>query len=278
MMSRRIFLKNISRTGAAIGAVGFSGFADENDLSAEAGNAKGANVSATGSGEHGSSRNGQIKALAFDAYGTLFDVASVLSLCEELFPGKGSALSQMWRIKQLEYSWLRSLMGRYEDFADVTESALVFSCNSLQLALSPANRGRLMDAYLHLKPFPEVAEALKALSGYKCAILSNGSPKMLEGVVRNAGLADAFSDIISVEPVKIYKPSPHAYELGIKTLGVEKSAIGFISSNCWDAIGAKTFGFRTFWINRAGAPVDELGLQPDAKLKLLSELPALLKS
>ena len=134
-----------------------------------------------------------------------------------------------------------------------------------------------MDAYLHLKTFSEVPQALKALSGYKLAILSNGSPKMLESVVKNAGLADAFSEIISVEPLKIYKPSPRVYEFGVKTLGVDKNAIGFVSSNCWDAIGAKAFGFRTFWINRAGLPVDELGFQPDARLKLLSDLPALLK-
>lgn len=235
-------------------------------------------MSGTRSSEQGIGRNRQITALAFDAYGTLFDVASVFSLCEELFPGKGSTLSQTWRAKQLEYSWLRSLMGHYEDFAHVTESALIYSGNALQLALSTANRGRLMDAYLRLKPFPEVPEALKALSSLKLAILSNGSPKMLEAVVKNAGLAHAFSDIISVDAVKIFKPSPPVYELGIKSLGVEKSAIGFVSSNCWDAIGAKAFGFRTFWINRAGMPIDELGFQPDAQLKTLSELPPLLKS
>lgn len=235
-------------------------------------------MNVTGNTEQGSGQNHQIKALAFDAYGTLFDVASVLSLCEELFPGKGPELTQMWRTKQLEYSWLRSLMGRYKDFSHITESALVFSSKALQLSLSAATRERLMDAYLHLKPFPEVPAALKALSGLNLAIFSNGSPKMLEGVVKNAGLENVFTDIISVDPAQIFKPSPHAYELSVKILGLEKSAIGFVSSNCWDALGGKSFGFRTFWINRTGAPVDELGFQPDAQLKTLAELPALLKS
>jgi 2-haloacid dehalogenase len=235
-------------------------------------------LSETVSREQGSSPKHQIKALAFDAYGTLFDVASVLSLCEELFPGKGSAVSQMWRAKQLEYSWLRSLMGRYENFSHVTESALVFSCNALQLSLSGRVRARLMDAYLHLTPFAEVPEALKALSSLKLAIFSNGSPQMLEAVVKNAGLTNAFTDIISVDSVKIFKPSPLAYELVVKTLGLEKSSVGFVSSNSWDALGGKSFGFRTFWINRAAAPLDELGFQPDAKLKTLAELPSLLKS
>jgi 2-haloacid dehalogenase len=278
LISRRAFLRGIGFTGAAIRASGLAPVALKTDSPPGAVYLKGETVSGTGSSEQGSGQNRQIKALAFDAYGTLFDVASVLSLCEELFPGKGPALSQMWRTKQLEYSWLRSLMGRYEDFSRITESALIYACNALQLTLSAANRGRLMDAYLHLEPFPEVPGALKALSSLKLAILSNGTPKMLEAVVRNAGLTDAFAGIISVDAVKIFKPSPRLYEFAIKTLGVEKSAIGFVSSNCWDAIGAKSFGFRTFWINRAGAPVDELGFQPDAQLKTLSELPPLLKS
>jgi 2-haloacid dehalogenase len=235
-------------------------------------------LSANGGSAQGRGQVQEIKALAFDAYGTLFDVASVLSFCEELFPGKGSALSQMWRAKQLEYSWLRSLMGRYEDFSHVTESALVFSCRALQLSLDASTRAHLMDAYLHLAPFPEVPEALNALSGLKLAIFSNGSPKMLEGVVKNAGLTSAFTDIISVHPAKIFKPSPLAYELAVKTLGLEKSSIGFVSSNSWDAVGGKSFGFRTFWINRAGAPLDQLGFEPDARLKTLAELPSLLKS
>jgi 2-haloacid dehalogenase len=219
------------------------------------------------------------KALAFDAYGTLFDVHSVISTCNELFPDKGPALSQLWRTKQLEYTWLRSLMGHYEDFWQVTESALVFACRSLNLDCPPAKRRqKLMDAYLHLNPFPEVQQALQSLSQYKRAILSNGSPRMLAAVVENTGLKAAFADVISVDEVKIFKPSPRVYELASRHLKVPQDAVGFISSNFWDIAGAKSFGLWTCWINRGRAPKEELGFRPDAIITSLAELQGVLNS
>jgi len=219
-----------------------------------------------------------IQALAFDAYGTLFDVHSVISTCNQVFPDKGPALSQLWRAKQLEYTWLRSLMGRYEDFWQVTESALVFACRSLNLACPPATRQKLMDAYLHLNPFPEVRQALQSLSRYKLAILSNGSPRMLAAVVESTGLKAVFADVISVDEVKIFKPSPRVYELAPRHLKVPLDAIGFISSNFWDIAGARSFGLWTCWINRSKAPEEELGLRPDAIIGSLAELEGALRS
>jgi 2-haloacid dehalogenase len=218
-----------------------------------------------------------IQALAFDAYGTLFDVHSVISTCNQVFPEKGPALSQLWRAKQLEYTWLRSLVGRYEDFWQVTESALVFACRSLNLSCPPATRQKLMDAYLHLDAYPEVPQALRSLSTYKLAILSNGSPRMLAAVVESTGLRGVFSDVISVDEVKIYKPSPRVYELAPRHLKVPQDAIGFISSNFWDIAGAKSFGLWTCWINRFKAQEDELGSRPDAIIGSLAELSGALR-
>jgi len=214
-------------------------------------------------------------ALVFDAYGTLFDVHSVTATAESIWPGKGAALSQLWRTKQLEYTWLRSLMGRYEDFTHVTESALRHACTSLKLESDDARRVQLMRAYLHLATFPEVSEALARLHGIRLAILSNGSPAMLEPVVFNAALHGVITDVLSVDAVKIFKPDPRVYRLAVDRLGVPAKAIGFVSSNCWDAIGARAFGFRTFWINRTGAPVDEMGVRPDHELRSLADRTAL---
>ncbi|MGB7541521.1 MAG: haloacid dehalogenase type II [Burkholderiales bacterium] len=217
-----------------------------------------------------------LRALVFDAYGTLFDVHSVIRLCDELWPGKGERLSQLWRIKQLEYTWQRSLMRRYEDFGCVTEAGLRYACAALGLSLDDAQRRRLMDAYLQLSTFPEVKDTLAGFPGLRLAILSNGSPAMLVPVVANAGLDGVFNVVISVDESKNYKPAPEVYKLAVDRLGVPKEAIGFVSSNCWDACGAKSFGFTTFWINRSGAPVDELGAAPDHVIKNLTELPALI--
>jgi len=214
----------------------------------------------------------EIKALVFDAYGTLFDVHSVISACDQKFPGQGPILSKAWRAKQLEYTWLRSLMGRYEDFWQVTESALVFACESLGLPCPTVTRAELMQAYLHLQPFPEVSQALKALSGYSRAILSNGSPKMLQAAVASAGLQGRFSHVLSVDEVKIYKPSPRVYQLACDGMGLAGTAIGFVSSNFWDVVGAKNFGFWTCWVNRSKVPQDELGFRPDAVVPDLTGL------
>jgi 2-haloacid dehalogenase len=213
--------------------------------------------------------------LVFDAYGTLFDVHSVVALCDELWPERGAQLSQLWRTKQLEYTWLRSLMGRYEDFASVTEAGLRYACAALQLPYDDGKRERLMRAYLHLGTFPEVKETLPRLSGIKLAILSNGAPAMLREVVSNSGLAGLIPDVLSVDELRIYKPAPQVYRLAVDHLGAPAQAIGFVSSNCWDAAGAKSFGFRTFWVNRARAPLDRLGFAPDHEIGSLAELPAL---
>ena len=209
-----------------------------------------------------------VDALVFDAYGTLYDVHSVVRRCETCFPGKGMQLSQLWRAKQLEYTWQRSLMQRYAPFSQVTREALAYSCAALGLSQREHEEG-LMAEYLRLSPFPEVAAALERLK-MKRAILSNGSPDMLEPLVRNSGLR--FDAVLSVDPLRIYKPAPQVYELAVKQLRVPKERIGFVSSNCWDAIGAKSFGFRVYWVNRTGAPLDPLGFTPHQQVKSLDEI------
>src|SRR4051812_19724611 len=210
----------------------------------------------------------RVDALVFDAYGTLYDVHSVMRRCESCFPSKGMQLSQLWRAKQLEYTWQRSLMQRYAPFSQVTREALAYSCAALGLD-SGLHAAGLMEEYLHLAPFPEVPAALDRLK-MKRAILSNGSPDLLDPLVRNSGLR--FDAVLSVDELKIYKPAPQVYELALKRLDTPKDRIGFVSSNCWDALGAKSFGFRVYWINRAGAPVDRLGFTPDREIRSLAEL------
>jgi 2-haloacid dehalogenase len=207
------------------------------------------------------------KAWVFDAYGTLFDVHSVVAACDGCWPGRGAALSNQWRAKQLEYTWLRSLMGRYEPFSKVTQDALEWTCQSLGLSLGETEKKKAMDAYLELGLFRDVSATLERLEGKK-AILSNGSPDMLDPLVRNAGLK--LDAVLSVDPLRVYKPAPQVYQLAVDALGT--SEITFISSNCWDALGAKSFGFEVYWINRSGAPVDRLGFAPDRVLRSLSDL------
>jgi 2-haloacid dehalogenase len=200
--------------------------------------------------------------------------------CERMFPGKGGQLSQLWRTKQLEYTWLRSLMNRYEDFWQVTDAALRFSCASIKLECSDAEREKLMQEYLRLKAFPEVPGALAELADRPLLILSNGTPRMLSAVVENAGLSKTFSALLSVDAVKIYKPSPRVYELAVRETGLDKSAIGFVSSNGWDITGAASFGFQTFWVNRSAAVPEHFVvaagviLAPHAILGTLADLPA----
>ncbi|MEY4729232.1 MAG: hypothetical protein RL020_390 [Pseudomonadota bacterium] len=215
----------------------------------------------------------KIQAVVFDAYGTLFDVHSVIALCEELFPGKGAQLSQLWRAKQLEYSWQRSLMQRYEDFWTLTQDGLAFACEALKLNCSAAQTAKLMDAYLHLKPYAEVAEVLPSLKHLPLAILSNGSPAMLEPLVRNAGMQDLFAHVISVDSLRCFKPDPRVYQLAVDKLSVPKSSIAFVSSNGWDIAGCGAFGFRPIWVNRGGQPLERLGVQPMATITNLVDLP-----
>jgi len=245
---------------------------------------------------------GNIKALAFDAYGTLFDVFSVMALCEQLFPGNGTALAQLWRAKQLQYSLLRSLMGRYKDFWQLTEDGLLYASKSLKLDLTASKQRQLMDAYLNLTVFPDVSPGLAALKklGLRLAILSNGEPKMLDAAAKNAGIDAVLDAIISADELKVFKPSPQAYALIETTLGTSPREVLFISSNPWDACGAKAFGLHVAWIERVTseamalacvesetvAPLtmfkairtqmDELGIAPDYRIRALSELPKLI--
>jgi 2-haloacid dehalogenase len=211
------------------------------------------------------------KAFIFDAYGTLFDVHSVAEAGRAL-AGDPQALSLLWRQKQLEYTWLRTLMGRYEDFWAVTEAALRFALGRLGIAAGEEAVARLMEAYLSLATFPDVASALSAMAGTPLGILSNGSPRMLEAAVRSSGLTGTFRHVLSVDVVKAYKPSPAVYELGPRAFGLPAGDILFVSSNAWDVAGAKIFGYRTCWCNRLAAPMERLGVSPDLEVRTLDEI------
>jgi len=217
----------------------------------------------------------ELKALVFDAYGTLFDVHSVIARCEQLWPGKGAMLSQTWRAKQLEYSWLRTLMGRYQPFSTVTRDALAYACEALGLALDAAQSDALMQAYRALEPYPDVPPALAQLraGGRKLAILTNGSPDMIDPLLRHCGMQKTFDAVLSADALRTYKIASPVYQMAVDRLGVAARDIGFVSSNCWDALGAKNFGFNVWWINRQNAPVDRLDAQPDGILRGLGELP-----
>ena len=214
-----------------------------------------------------------LEALVFDAYGTLFDVQSVAASADSLFPGRGVALAQLWRSKQLEYSWLQSLMQSTtqprEDFAALTAHSLSYAAAALQLSLPSHARHRLLDAYLDLSPFPDAEPTLAALAPRRRLILSNGTRAMLEPLAGATGLARHLEAILSVDDAGIYKPSPRVYQLAVDALKLPPARIGFVSSNSWDAIGAKAFGFEVWWINRAGAPVDRMGFAPDRIVKSL---------
>jgi 2-haloacid dehalogenase len=240
-----------------------------------------------------------IKAVVFDAYGTLFDIQSVASITDEAFPGYGEIITQLWRIKQLEYTWLRSLMQRYEDFSVVTRESLGYTLRCLGLKIDARVFERIMDKYVHLDLYPDAAAALDGLRGRKLAILSNGSTEMLNTLVRNSGLDKVLDATISVDSKKIFKPSPEAYTLIESTLGVSPADVLFVSSNPWDACGAKAFGLKVAWIERVTGDamaaalaksdlvpplamfkairmqMDELGLEPDYRIRGLSELPEL---
>jgi 2-haloacid dehalogenase len=238
-----------------------------------------------------------IKAVVFDAYGTLYDIQSVAAVTEAAFPGYGEIITQIWRIKQLEYTWLRSLMRRYEDFSAVTRESLAYTLRCLGLQHDADVFERIMEKYLHLDLYPDAAAALAAMQDRRLAILSNGSPAMLDALVRNSGLT--LDATISVDPQKIFKPSPDAYALIELRLGVAPAEVLFVSSNPWDACGAKAFGLKVAWIERVTpeamalacikndvvppltlfkairTQMDELGLEPDYRIRALAELPGL---
>jgi 2-haloacid dehalogenase len=208
--------------------------------------------------------------LLYDAYGTLWNVHSVMKRCEACWPGKGAQVSQLWRVKQLEATWLRSLMGRYVPFSSVTRDALGFACEALGLSLQQDHEDELMGEYLKLETFPDVADAFMKKPVGKIGILSNGSPDMLDPLVKHSGLK--FDAVLSVDAAKVFKPAPAAYQIALDRFGVPKEKIGFVTSNFWDAAGAKSFGFEVYWINRAGVAAERLGFQPDRVLKSLAAL------
>ena len=211
------------------------------------------------------------RAFLFDAYGTLFDVHSVVEAGRAL-TSDPQALSALWRQKQLEYTWLRSLMARYEDFWAVTEAALRWTLKRLAIPAGEGDIARLMEAYLSLATFPEVPDALAAMAGRPLGILSNGSPRMLAAATRSSGLEGRLAHVLSVDAVRTYKPSPAVYELGARAFGLPAADVLFVSSNGWDVAGAKAYGYRTCWCNRLGAPRENLGVTPDLEVRRLDDI------
>jgi 2-haloacid dehalogenase len=219
---------------------------------------------------------GDIRACVFDAYGTLFDVHSAVARLRAQVGEQADALSQLWRTKQLEYTWLRALMGRHVDFWQVTGDALDYAL--ARTDVDPAVREPLMQAYLSLDAYPEVPDVLRRLraGGLETAILSNGEPAMLEAGAKSAAIEDLLDAILSVEEVGIFKPHPEVYQLAVDRLGVRADQIAFQSSNAWDVSGAAAFGLRAVWINRLGLPPERLPGAAEHELPDLSGLPALL--
>jgi 2-haloacid dehalogenase len=217
-----------------------------------------------------------VRACVFDAYGTLFDYASAASRCRDVLGGKFAALTTLWRDKQLQYTWLRSLQGRHADFWQVTGDALDYALETLEIA-DPALRERLMNLYLTLEPFPEVAETLRRVkaAGMRAAILSNGTPDMLRALVDAAGIGGSLDAVLSVEEVGVFKPHPNVYQLAVDRLGVMAGAICFVSSNGWDAYAASAFGMRVAWCNRYSQRAERLPGTPDHVIATLADLPAL---
>ena len=202
-----------------------------------------------------------IDAVAFDLYGTLLEVASV-GRAAAAVTDDPAALVDLWRQKQLEYSWLRSLMGRYEDFWSVTGDALDYALQRLGITVDAATRANLLNAWLDVRVYPEVPDALGALAPRRLAVLSNGNPEMLEAGLAAAGIRDRFDHVLSVDEVGVYKPHPSVYELALKAFNLPAERILFVSSNPWDAAGARTFGLPVAWVNRAGVPFESLGVTP----------------
>ena len=216
------------------------------------------------------------KAVLFDAFGTLFDVRGVDGLCTSLVGDAGPALSASWREAQLRYSWLASLMDAWEPFDAITSRALDYAAASHGVALAPEARAELLAAYDALPLFPEVAGALAALAGRTLAVLSNGSPPMLAGVLDAAGIREHFAHVFSASQARVFKPSPRVYALATRALGARPEACTFVSSNAWDIAGAGAFGFRTVYLNRSGRPQEALGQAAFATIESLDALAALL--
>ncbi len=217
-----------------------------------------------------------IRACVFDAYGTLFDVTSAAVRAKDALGKRWQPLSDLWRTKQLQYTWLRALMGRHVDFWQVTGDALDYAMASL--AIQDASlRSRLMNLYLELDAYPEVKETLSRLkaAGLRLAILSNGAPRMLAAAVKNSGLAELIDDVFSVEEVGVYKPHPKVYGLAAERLAIAREQVCFLSSNAWDAYAAKAFGFRVLWCNRFEQAPERIPERPDGEITTLAALPGI---
>lgn len=217
-----------------------------------------------------------IGACVFDAYGTLFDVAAAARRCRDELGDDADRLADIWRTKQLQYTWLRALMSRHVDFWHVTGDALDFAMSTLSIQ-NAALRDRLMELYLTLDAYPEVPQMLERLrrANMKTAILSNGSPRMLEAAVANAGIGDDLDAILSVEEVGIFKPHPSVYQLASDRLGLAAARMSFQSSNAWDAAAAAAFGYQVVWVNRFGQPRERLPGEPAVEVTTLATLPDL---
>lgn len=216
-----------------------------------------------------------IDAILFDAYGTLFDIQGVRAEVAAVAPRPEEFVSG-WRRRQLEYSWLRTLMERYVDFAQISADAMDATAAGEGIAIDPAVRTRLLAAWLRPAPYPEVPAALAALEAWPLGILSNGSPSMLATVLDHTQLTDRFTWVLSVDGVRAYKPAPRAYELGVQATGLPRERILFVSSNAWDVAGAAAFGFVTCWVNRSGAAPEALDQVPDLTVPRLDRLPTFL--
>lgn len=222
-------------------------------------------------------RLSKIKACVFDAYGTLLDYGSAAARCRDALGERFSALTTLWRDKQVQYTWLRTLEGRHADFWQVTSDALDFALETLEIE-DRALRARLLDLYLQLDPFPEVRDVLQQLrgAGFATAILSNGTRPMLEAAVEHAKLGGLLDAVLSIDAVGVYKPHPDVYRLATEHFGVASEAVCFQSANAWDAWGAAAFGLRVVWCNRYGQRAERLPGRPDRVVTSLAELPALL--
>jgi len=220
---------------------------------------------------------GNIKAVAFDGF-PILDLRPVFALVDELYPERGVELSNVWRTRQFEYTWLRTISRRYSDFWQVTDDALVFAAKALKLELTPEKHTRLMEAYLKLRCWPEVPAALSSLkkAGIRLAFLSNLTAKMLKAGIQNSQLDGMFDHVLSTDRVKVYKPDPRAYQMGLDAFGLKPRQILFAAFAGWDAAGAKSFGYPTFWVNRQNQPAEELGVAPDAIGGNLNDLVAFL--
>jgi 2-haloacid dehalogenase len=222
-------------------------------------------ATASASSDHGLAADGaKIKAIAFDGF-PIIDPRPVFAKTEEIFPGRGAELSNAWRTRQFEYTWLRTLGGHYADFWQVTEESLVFAAKALRMELSAGQRDRLMQAYLGLKAWPDVAPVLTQFkaAGIRMAFLSNLTDAMLDAAVKNSGLEGLFEPHLSTDKVRAFKPDPRAYQMGLDAFQLKKEEIAFAAFAGWDAAGAKWFGYPTFWVNRLNTPVEELGAAPD---------------